>query len=71
MSYFPFFREIEGEKCLVIGGGKVAARKISRLKGFGVKIKVVAPSLILKMTARAILVRYHSLMTLVSFRQVH
>ena len=40
MSYFPFFREIEGEKCLVIGGGKVAARKISRLKGFGVKIKV-------------------------------
>ena len=28
MSYFPFFREIGGEKCLVIGGGKVAARKI-------------------------------------------
>ena len=23
MSYFPFFREIEEEKCLVIGGGKV------------------------------------------------
>ena len=46
MSYFPFFREIEGEKCLVIGGGKVAARKISRLKGFGVKIKVVAPSIV-------------------------
>ena len=44
MSYFPFFREIEGEKC--IGGGKVAARKISRLKGFGVKIKVVAPSIV-------------------------
>ena len=44
MSYFPFFKEIEGEKCLVIGGGKVAARKISRLKGFGVKIKVVPPS---------------------------
>ena len=40
MSYFPFFREIEGEKCLVIGGGKVATRKISRLKGFGVKTKV-------------------------------
>ena len=46
MSYFPFFREIEGEKCLVIGGGKVAARKISRLKEFGVKIKVVAPSIV-------------------------
>ena len=46
MSYFPFFKDIEGEKGLVIGGGKVAARKISRLKGFGVKIKVVAPSIV-------------------------
>lgn len=45
MSYFPFFREIEGAKCLVIGGGNVAARKLSRLKGFGVKITVVAPSI--------------------------
>lgn len=44
MSYFPFFREIKGDKCLVIGGGKVAARKINRLKDFGVKIIVVAPS---------------------------
>lgn len=44
MSYFPFFREIEGDKCLVIGGGKVAARKINRLKDFGVKIIVVAPA---------------------------
>ena len=53
MSYFPFFREIEGEKCLVIGGGKVAARKISRLKGFGVKIKVVAPSIVSDIEAMA------------------
>lgn len=44
MSYFPFFREIKGDRCLVIGGGKVAARKIKRLKDFGVKIIVVAPS---------------------------
>ena len=53
MSYFPFFREIEGEKCLVIGGGNVAARKISRLKGFGVKIKVVAPSIVSDIEAMA------------------
>jgi uroporphyrin-III C-methyltransferase/precorrin-2 dehydrogenase/sirohydrochlorin ferrochelatase len=53
MSYFPFFREIEGEKCLVIGGGKVAARKISRLKGFGVKIKVAAPSIVSDIEAMA------------------
>lgn len=53
MSYFPFFKEIEGEKCLVIGGGKVAARKISRLKEFGVKIKVVAPSIVSDIEAMA------------------
>ena len=45
MSYFPFFRDIEGQNCLVIGGGRVAARKISRLKSFGVKITVIAPSI--------------------------
>lgn len=45
MSYFPFFRDIEADTCLVIGGGKVAARKIEKLMDFGVKIKVVAPSI--------------------------
>lgn len=50
---FSVFREIEGEKCLVIGGGKVAARKISRLKEFGVKIKVVAPSIVSDIEAMA------------------
>ena len=38
--------DIDGYKFFTMGGGKVAARKISRLKGFGVKIKVVAPSIV-------------------------
>ena len=28
MAYFPFFVELEGKECLVVGGGDVAFRKI-------------------------------------------
>ena len=44
MSYFPFFVEIENSRALVVGGGKVAARKIEKLLPFGPKITVVAPA---------------------------
>lgn len=44
MSYFPFFVEIKDEKCLVVGGGVVALRKIEKLLPFGVKITVVSPA---------------------------
>ena len=44
MSYFPFFAEIKDEKCLVVGGGMVALRKIEKLLPFGVKITVVSPA---------------------------
>lgn len=43
MGYFPFFIDIGGKPCTVIGGGKVALRKIEKLMPFGPKIKVVAP----------------------------
>lgn len=42
MGYFPFFVDIENLSCLIIGGGKVALRKIEKLSPFGVKIKVVS-----------------------------
>ncbi len=41
MAYFPIF--IELKKCLVVGGGKVALRKIRVLKSFGAEITVVSP----------------------------
>ena len=44
MSYFPFFMEIKDEKCLVVGGGVVALRKIEKLLPFGVDITVVSPA---------------------------
>lgn len=44
MSYFPFFMEIKEKKCLVVGGGVVALRKIEKLLPFGVEITVVSPA---------------------------
>ena len=44
MSYFPFFMEIKDQKCLVVGGGTVALRKIEKLLPFGVEITVVSPA---------------------------
>ena len=40
MSYFPFFVEIGQKRCLVVGGGTVAFRKIEKLLPFGVEITV-------------------------------
>ena len=44
MSYFPFFMGIKDKKCLVVGGGVVALRKIEKLMPFGVEITVVSPA---------------------------
>ena len=45
MSAFPFFVELEGKSCLVVGGGKVAQRKVQVLLSFGPKVTVVAPEI--------------------------
>jgi siroheme synthase-like protein len=42
LGYFPFFMDIKDKLCLVVGGGKVAHRKISTLLQFGAQIKVVS-----------------------------
>ena len=43
MGYFPFFMEIEGKHGVVVGGGKVAARKVEKLLLFGPVLTVIAP----------------------------
>ena len=45
MDYLPIFLKIEDRPCLVIGGGKVAARKIALLVRAGAHITVVSPEL--------------------------
>lgn len=46
MKYYPVFWDITGKKCVVIGGGEVAARKVERLLACGAKVCVVSPDLI-------------------------
>lgn len=46
MKYYPVFWDITGKKCIVIGGGDVAARKVARLLDCGAKVSVVGPKLV-------------------------
>ena len=41
MAYFPFFIELEGKQCLVVGGGDVAFRKIRELAAENPKLTIV------------------------------
>jgi uroporphyrin-III C-methyltransferase/precorrin-2 dehydrogenase/sirohydrochlorin ferrochelatase len=45
MDYLPIFLKIEDRPCLVVGGGKVAARKIALLARAGAHITVVSSEL--------------------------
>ena len=45
MKYLPVFLKLKGRSCLVVGGGKVAARKVAMLLKAGAVISVVAPAL--------------------------
>lgn len=46
MKYYPVFLNISGKKCVVVGGGEVAARKVGRLLDCGAKVFVVSPKLV-------------------------
>lgn len=46
MEFFPFFMDIEGQKGLIVGGGEVALRKVSKLLPFHPRLTVVAPVII-------------------------
>ncbi|MCM1122991.1 MAG: bifunctional precorrin-2 dehydrogenase/sirohydrochlorin ferrochelatase [Eubacterium sp.] len=43
MGYFPFFIDITGKKGVIVGGGKVAARKVEKLLAFEPNLTVIAP----------------------------
>ena len=48
MAYFPMFVDIKKKKCLIVGGGTVALRKVQVLLDFGADVVVVAPEVIPK-----------------------
>ncbi len=45
MAYYPIFVELEGRRCLVIGGGREAQRKVGGLLAAGGTVTVVSPKL--------------------------
>ena len=45
MDYFPVSLDIRGRRCLVIGGGRVAERKVLGLLDYGAKVTVISPEL--------------------------
>lgn len=45
MQNLPLFARIEGRRCLVVGGGTVASRRVEQLLNAGALVSVVAPSL--------------------------
>ncbi|MFV2060437.1 MAG: siroheme synthase CysG [Gammaproteobacteria bacterium] len=45
MKFLPIFMDINNRQCLVVGGGKVAARKVHLLFRAGARVTVVSPEL--------------------------
>lgn len=44
-AYYPVFLNISGRKCIVVGGGQVALRKVRALLPHGAEVEVISPDL--------------------------
>ncbi|WP_026486910.1 precorrin-2 dehydrogenase/sirohydrochlorin ferrochelatase family protein [Caldanaerobius polysaccharolyticus] len=45
MAYYPVMLDIADKKCLVVGGGAVAERKVKDLVGVGARVTVISPEI--------------------------
>jgi len=45
MRYYPIHLDIQGRRCLVVGGGGVGTRKVKTLLACGAKVTVVSPEI--------------------------
>ncbi len=53
MGYYPAFLELTGRRCLVVGGGPVAERRVDGLLAAGATVTVVSPTLTAALAAHA------------------
>ena len=44
-TYYPILLNISGKKCVVVGGGQVALRKVTTLLEHGASVEVISPDL--------------------------
>ena len=52
-NYYPMMVDLTGRRCLVVGGGRVAERKVALLLDCGAAVEVVSPVTTQKLTALA------------------
>ncbi|MEN1761294.1 bifunctional precorrin-2 dehydrogenase/sirohydrochlorin ferrochelatase [Anoxynatronum sibiricum] len=52
-DYFPILLQLTGHPCLVIGGGRVAYRKIESLLQAGARVTVISPQMVPELEALA------------------
>ncbi len=45
MTLYPVMLQVAGRRCLVVGGGRVATRKVEGLVGAGAEVTVIAPEI--------------------------
>jgi len=45
MGYYPIFIELTERRCIVIGGGAVAERKVEELLAVGAHMTVISPTI--------------------------
>lgn len=60
--FYPVFLDIEGRRCLVVGGGPVATEKVQKLAEHGAAVRLVAPEItgdLRTMVERGELLEYH------------
>lgn len=53
MKYYPINMDIRGRRCVVVGGGRVAQRKVLQLLRAGGSVRVVAPRVTARLRALA------------------
>ena len=44
-AYYPLFADLAGRRCVVVGGGIIAQRKVTTLLSYGAEIVVISPEL--------------------------
>ncbi|MFP6626731.1 MAG: bifunctional precorrin-2 dehydrogenase/sirohydrochlorin ferrochelatase [Deltaproteobacteria bacterium] len=59
MGYLPLFLDVDGRRCVVVGGGPVAARKAAVLAEAGAEVHVVSPEFSAELESMAALLNLH------------